>query len=139
MNDELKTVKGQKAKQLVKLLADGKPVKEAETEAGITKAAISRDPKLVARVQELINNYTFDNVATTALVRARLMQVVLTGEDKDATSAAKVIQPMLGVQATKEVVHRVVFDTPEAQESLKYVTEYVEGEFEDIEEEKDEQ
>lgn len=137
MNDELKTVQGAKAKKLVGLLAEGKELKAAEQEAGITKSAIARNPKLLQRVEELVNNYTFDNVASTALVRARLMEIVLLGEEKDSVGAAKVIQPMLGVQATKEVVHRVVLDTPEVQESLKYVQDYVDAEFEEIEEEND--
>ena len=131
MNDELKTVKGVKAKKLVELMAEGKSLKDAEKESGITKAGIARDPKLLERLKELINNYTFDDLAGTAVVRARLMNIVIMGEDKDSVGAAKVLQPMLGVKDTKEVIHRVQFDSPEARESLEYVQKYVEGEIEE--------
>lgn len=132
MNDELKTVQGEKAKKFVKAVADGKTVKEAETESGITKRAIVREPALMKRLQHLINQYTFDDLAGTAVVRARLMEILMMGEDKDSVQAAKTLTPLLGVQQSKEVIHHVIIDSPEARESMEYVNEYVEGEFEEV-------
>lgn len=131
-SDPLKTVKGVKAKKLVRLLAEGVPPTVAEKEAGVTRKGIARDTKLVQKLQELANNYTLDDIAANVIVRAKLTKVLVEGEDKDSVAAAKVLVAILNQDKPKEVHHHIILDTPEAQESLDAVASYVEGEWEDL-------
>lgn len=88
------------AKDFVDALSKGKSPTEAALDAGEPLNRLMRSPEVVGRLEQL-KDYIFTKAEDRkALVLARMVEVLLNGEDRDSTAAARVIasDPELGFQ-----------------------------------------
>lgn len=64
---------------------------EAARDLGVEVADMNHDPVVRAAVKELTQKYKLTAKERRDLARARVNQIVLTGEDKDALTAVKLV------------------------------------------------
>ena len=74
-----------RAKKFAELVADGSTLKDAQKEAKIKIATISEVPELKKICQDVIQNWHIRDDVATAIVKSKLMQTVMEGEDNGET------------------------------------------------------
>lgn len=88
------------ALEFVKALKLGKDPEEAAMTVGEPLAKLMRSPEVLGRLEKLKDFYFAKAEERKALLIARMTEVLLTGDDRDSTAAARVLasDPDLGFQ-----------------------------------------
>jgi len=92
-------LKVKSAKDFVDALSKGKTPEEAALSVGESLGRLMRSTEVVGRLEQL-RDYNFKKAEDRkALVLARMVEVLLNGEDRDSTAAARVLasDPELGM------------------------------------------
>lgn len=88
------------AAEFVKALDLGKTPEEAALSVGEPLAKLMRSPEVMGRLEKLKDYWFAKAEDRKALVISRMTEVLLNGEDRDSTAAARVLasDPELGFQ-----------------------------------------
>lgn len=87
------------ASDFVKAISSGKSPEEAALVVGSSLKSLMRDPHVLAALEDLVQYHFTKAEVRRAILIARNMKIVLTGEDRDATAASRVLalDPELGL------------------------------------------
>lgn len=105
------------ASQFLKALREGKSPDQAALDVGKPLLKLMRDPNVIGRLEKLKDYYFAKAQDRKALVIARMTEVLLNGEDRDSTAAARVLaqDPDLELQGNTGVTVTVNLSEDVAQ------------------------
>lgn len=89
------------AKDFVKAVKSGKSLEDAALSVGEPLQVLLRSPELMERLQDLQQYHFKEASIRKAIVIARNMKTVITGDDRDSVAASRVLalDPELGLVA----------------------------------------